>query len=250
VSPAFAGAGNLPQARALIALPLDGGNLSLGVFKDVGFSMVRRGDVNGLIWLDTALGEIASSGVTLPYWPASRGFILDMVPDAELADRLRGGGAENCAELQGGQNPWVKTWAATLQAPGNDDLIALLGLCFRTPALDGSAPLGAFDPFLAPIRIQDWALEAKLRRAILVGAGLDTQADGTPTEGLAVPYLVRAAVLTLFEAGQAHDLLLYWMTRGAGDDAPSRVRPVGAGKAAQPWGIWQKGGGDWNAAGE
>jgi hypothetical protein len=217
---AFAGAGNLTQARALIALPLDGGNLSHSVFKEVGFSMVRRGDVDGLIWLDTALGEIASSGVTLPYWPASRGFILDMVPDAELADRLRGGGAENCAELQGGQNPWVKTWAATLQAPGNDDLIALLGLCFRTPFfLEGSAPLGAFNPFLAPIRIQDSALEAKLRRAILVGAGLDTQAEGTRPEGLEVPYTARAAILTLFEAKQAHDLLLYWMTRGHDDDA-------------------------------
>jgi hypothetical protein len=217
---AFAGAGNLTQARALLALPLDGGNLSLGVFKEVGFSMVRRGDVDGLIWLDTALGEIASSGVTLPYWPASRGFILDMVPDAELADRLRGGGAENCAELQGGQNPWVKTWAATLQAPGNDDLIALLGLCFRTPFfLEGSAPLGAFDPFLAPIRIQDWALEAKLRRAILVGAGLDTQADGPPPEGLAVPYTARAAILTLFEAKQAQELLLFWMARGHDNDA-------------------------------
>jgi hypothetical protein len=110
-------------------------------------------------------------------------------------------------------------WAATLQAPGNDDLIALLGLCFRTPALEGSAPLGAFDPFLAPIRIQDPALEAKLRRAILVEAGLDTKAEGTPAEGLAVPYMVRAAILTLFEAGQAHDLLLYWMTRGDDDDA-------------------------------
>jgi hypothetical protein len=217
---AFAEAGNLTQARALLALPLDGGNLSHSVFKEVSFSMVRRGDVDGLIWLDTALGEIASSGVTLPYWPASRGFILDMVPDAELADRLRGGGAENCAELQGGQNPWVKTWAATLQAPGNDDLIALLGLCFRTPFfLEGSAPLGAFDPFLAPIRIQDWALEAKLRRAILVGAGLDTQADGPPPEGLAVPYTARAAILTLFEAGQAQDLLVHWMMRGSGDDA-------------------------------
>jgi hypothetical protein len=62
-------------------------------------------------------------------------------------------------------------------------------------------------------------LEAKLRRAILVGAGLDTQADGTPPEGLAVPYTARAAILTLFEAGQAQDLLLYWMTRGSGDDA-------------------------------
>jgi hypothetical protein len=216
---AFAGAGNLPQARALIALPLDGGNLSHTVFKEVSFSMVRRGDVDGLIWLDTALGEIADSGTTLPYWPVSRGFILDMVPDAELSDKLRGGGAENCAELQGGRNPWVKTWAATLQAPGNDDLIALLGLCFRVPHLEASAPLGAFDPFLSPITIQAPALEAKLRRAILVGAGLETQADGTPTEGLAVPYLVRAAILTLFEAGQAQDLLVHWMTRGAGDDA-------------------------------
>jgi hypothetical protein len=33
---AFAGAGNLTQARALLALPLDGGNLSHSVFKDVG----------------------------------------------------------------------------------------------------------------------------------------------------------------------------------------------------------------------
>jgi hypothetical protein len=181
--------------------------------------MVRRGDVDGLIWLDTALGEIASSGATLPYRPASRGFILDMVPDAELADRLLGGGAENCAELQGGQNPWVKTWAATLQAPGNDDLIALLGLCFRVPHLEASAPLGAFDPFLSPIRIQAPALEAKLRRAILVEAGLDTQADGTPSVGLAVPHLARAAILTLFEADRAHDLLLYWMARGYGNDA-------------------------------
>jgi hypothetical protein len=31
--------------------------------------------------------------------------------------------------------------------------------------------------------------------------------------------MVRAAILTLFEAGQAHDLLLYWMTRGDDDDA-------------------------------
>ncbi len=216
---AFAGAGKLPQARALIALPLDGGNLSHSVFKEVGFSMVRRGDVDGLIWLDTALGEIASSGATLRYWPAFRGLILDLVPDAELSDKLRGGGAENCADLQGGRNPWVKIWAATLQAPGNDDLIALLGLCFRVPHLEASAPLGAFDPFLAPIRIQAPAVESKLRRAILVGAGLDTQADGTPTEGLEVPYTARAAILTLFEAGQAQDLLLYWMTRGAGDDA-------------------------------
>jgi hypothetical protein len=217
---AFAGAGNLTQARALIALPLDDGNLSHSVFKEVGFSMVRRGGVDGLIWLDTALGEIASSGATLPYWPASRGFILDMVPDAELADKLLDGGAENCAELQGGQNPWVKTWAATLQVPGNDDLIALLGLCFRTPLfLEGSAPLGAFNPFLAPIRIRDPAVEAKLRRAILVGAGLDTQADGTPPEGLAVPYTARAAILTLFEADRAQDLLLYWMARGHDNDA-------------------------------
>ncbi|MCA3447002.1 MAG: hypothetical protein INF93_09835 [Rhodobacter sp.] len=217
---AFVRAGKLPQARALIAVPLDGGNLSHSVFKEVGFSMVRRGDVDGLIWLDTALGEIASSGATLPYWPVSRGFILDMVPDAELADRLLGGGAENCAELQGGQNPWVKTWAATLQVPGNDDLIALLGLCFRTPLfVEGSAPLGAFNPFLAPIRIQDPALEAKLRRAILVGAGLDTQAEGTRPEGLEVPYTARAAILTLFEARQAQDLLVHWMTRGSGDDA-------------------------------
>ncbi len=64
---AFAGAAKLPQARALIAIPLDGGNLSHSVFKEVGFSIVRRGDVDGLIWLDTALGEIASSGATLPY---------------------------------------------------------------------------------------------------------------------------------------------------------------------------------------
>ena len=212
---AFAGAGKLSQARALIAVPMDGGNLSHSVFKEVGFSMVRRGDVDGLIWLDTALGEIASSGATLPYWPASRGFIVDMVPDAELADRLLGGGAENCAELQGGQNPWVKTWAATLQVPGNDDLIALLGLCFRTPLfLEGSAPLGAFNPFLGPIRIQNPALATKLRRAILVGAGLDTEADGTPPEGLEVPYTARASILTLFEAKQAQDLLLYWMARG------------------------------------
>jgi hypothetical protein len=216
---AFAGAGNLTQARALIALPLDDGNLSHSVFKEVSFSMVRRGDVDGLIWLDTALGEIADSGATLPYWPVSRGFILDMVPDAELSDKLRGGGAENCAELQGGREPWVKTWAATLQAPGNDNLIALLGLCFRVPHLEASAPLGAFDPFLSPIRIQDPALEAKLRRAILVGAGLDTQADGTPPEGLAVPYTARAAILTLFEAKQAQELLLYWMTRGHDNDA-------------------------------
>jgi hypothetical protein len=74
---AYAEAGKLSQASGLLALPLDGGNLSHSVFKEVGFSMVRQGDVNGLIWLDTALGEIASSGVTLPYWPASRGFILE-----------------------------------------------------------------------------------------------------------------------------------------------------------------------------
>jgi hypothetical protein len=215
----FAGAGNLPQARALIALPMDDGNLSHSVFKDVGFSMVRRGDVDGLIWLDTALGEIERSGTKLRYSPVSRGLILDMVPDAELSKKLQDGGAENCADLQGGRNPWVIPWGATLQAPGNDDLIALLGLCFRVPHLEASAPLGAFDPFLSPMRIQDPALEAKLRRAILVGAGFDTQADGTPPEGLAVPYTARAAVLTLFEAKQAHDLLLYWMTRGAGDDA-------------------------------
>ena len=216
---AFAGAGNLTQARALIALPLDDGNLSHSVFKEVGFSMVRRGDVDGLIWLDTALGEIERSGTKLRYSPVSRGLILDMVPDAELSDKLRGGGAENCAELQGGREPWVKTWAATLQAPGNDDLIALLGLCFRVPHLEASAPLGAFDPFLSPIRIQAPAVEAKLRRAILVGAGLDTQAEGTPPEGLAVPYTARAAILTLFEAKQAQDLLLYWMARGHDDDA-------------------------------
>jgi hypothetical protein len=216
---AFAGAGNLTQARALIALPLDDGNLSHSVFKEVGFSMVRRGDVDGLIWLDTALGEIERSGTKLRYSPVSRGLILDMVPDAELSDKLRGGGAENCAELQGGREPWVKIWAATLQAPGNDDLIALLGLCFRVPHLEASAPLGAFDPFLSPIRIQAPAVEAKLRRAILVGAGLDTQADGTPPEGLAVPYTARAAILTLFEAKQAQELLLYWMARGHDDDA-------------------------------
>lgn len=216
---AFAGAGNLPQARALIALPLDDGNLSHSVFKEVGFSMVRRGDVDGLIWLDTALGEIERSGTKLRYSPVSRGLIIDMVPDAELSEKLRGGGAENCAELQGGREPWVKTWAATLQAPGNDDLIALLGLCFRVPHLEASAPLGAFDPFLAPIRIQAPAVEAKLRRAILVGAGLDTQADGTPPEGLAVPYTARAAILTLFEAKQAQELLLYWMARGHDNDA-------------------------------
>ncbi|MFN7597126.1 MAG: hypothetical protein ACK5PT_10340, partial [Cereibacter sp.] len=142
-----------------------------------------------------------------------------MVPAAELSDRLLGGGAEKCAELPAGRDPWIMPWAATLQAPGNDDLIALLGLCFRVPHLEASAPLGAFDPFLSPIRIQAPAVEAKLRRAILVGAGLDTQAEGTPTEGLAVPYLVRAAILTLFEAGQARDLLVHWMTRASGDDA-------------------------------
>ncbi|MCA3451751.1 MAG: hypothetical protein INF92_15595 [Rhodobacter sp.] len=216
---AFAGAGNLPEARALIALPMDDGNLSHSVFKEVTFSMVRRGDVDGLIWLDTALGEIERSGTKLRYSPVSRGIILDMVPDAELSDKLRGGGAENCAELQGGREPWIKTWAATLQAPGNDDLIALLGLCFRVPHLEASAPLGAFDPFLSPIRIQAPAVEAKLRRAILVGAGFDTQAEGTPTEGLAVPYTARAAILTLFEAKQAQDLLLYWMARGHDNDA-------------------------------
>ncbi|MFN7596224.1 MAG: hypothetical protein ACK5PT_05640, partial [Cereibacter sp.] len=219
---AFAGAGKLPQARALIAVPMDGGNLSHSVFKEVGFSMVRRGDVDGLIWLDTALGEIERSGTKLRYSPVSRGFILDMVPDAELSDKLRGGGAENCAELQGGREPWVKTWAATLQVPGNDDLIALLGLCFRIASPQvarNGGPVSAFDPFLAPIRIQDLALEAKLRRAILVGAGLDTQAVGTPPEGLEVPTTARAAILTLFEAKQAQELLLYWMTRGHDDDA-------------------------------
>jgi hypothetical protein len=81
--------------------------------------------------------------------------------------------------------------------------------------------LDAFDPFSAPISIRDPALEAKLRRAILVGAGLDTQADGTPPEGLEVPYTnrARAAILTLFEARQAQDLLVHWMTRGHDDDA-------------------------------
>ena len=219
---AFAGAGKLSQARALIAAPMDGGNLSHSVFKEVGFSMVRRGDVNGLIWLDTALGEIERSGTKLPYSPLSRRLILDMVPDAELADRLLRGRAENCAELQKGQNPWAKTWAATLQAPGNDDLIALLGLCFRIASPEVArihGPVSAFDPFLAPIRIHDPALEAKLRRAILAGAGLDTEAGGTPPEGLEVPYTARAAILTLFEAKQAQELLLYWMTRGHDDDA-------------------------------
>jgi len=47
-----------------------------------------------------------------------------------------------------------------------------------------------------------------------VGAGLDTEADGTPPEGLEVPYTARASILTLFEAKQAQDLLLYWMARG------------------------------------
>jgi hypothetical protein len=216
---AFAGAGNLTQARALIALPLDDGNLSIHVITQVRFSMIRRGDVDGLIWLDSTLREIERSGVVSSLGPLPRGFILGMVPAAELSDRLRDGGAENCDELQAGRDPWIMPWAATLQAPGNDDLVALLGLCFRTPALDGSAPLGAFDPFLAPIRIRDPAVEAKLRRAILVGAGLDTQADGTPPEGLAVPYTARAAILTLFEAKQAQDLLLYWMARGHDNDA-------------------------------
>jgi hypothetical protein len=216
---AFAGAGNLPQARALIALPLVGGNLSVDVITQVRFSMVRRGDVDGLIWLDSTLREIELSGVVSRLGPLPRGFILGLVPAAELSAKLLGAGAENCADLQGGRNPWVIPWGATLQAPGNDDLIALLGLCFRTPHLEGSAPLGAFDPFLAPIRIQAPAVEAKLRPAILVGAGLDTQADGTPPEGLEGPYTARAAILTLFEAGQAHDLLLYWMTRGHDDDA-------------------------------
>jgi hypothetical protein len=216
---AFAGEGNLTQARALIALPLDRGHLSLDVITQVRFSMVRRGDVDGMIWLDSTLREIERSGVVSRLGPLPPGFILGMVPAAELSYRLREGGAENCAELQGGRDPWISPWAATLQVPGNDDLIALLGLCFRTPALEGSARLGAFDPFLSPIRIQDPALEAKLRRAILVGAGLDTQAEGTRPEGLEVPYTARAAILTLFEAGQAQDLLLYWMKRGRGDDA-------------------------------
>jgi hypothetical protein len=216
---AFVGAGNLTQARALIALPLDGGNLSVDVITQVRFSMVRRGDVDGLIWLDSTLREIERSGVVSRLGPLPRGFILGLVPAAELTAKLLGAGTENCAELQAGRDPWIMPWAATLQAPGNDDLIALLGLCFRVPHLEASAPLGAFDPFLAPIRIQTPAVEAKLRRAILVEAGLDTLADGTPTEGLAVPYLVRAAILTLFEAGQAQDLLVHWMTRDAGDDA-------------------------------
>jgi hypothetical protein len=219
---AFAGAGNLTQARALIALPLDGGNLSHHVIMQVRFSMVRRGDVDGLIWLDSTLREIERSGVVSSLGPLPRGFILGMVPAAELSDRLRDGGAENCAELQGGRDPWISPWAATLQAPGNDDLIALLGLCFRVASpevAEVGGPLSAFDPFLAPIRIQTPAVEAKLLRAILAGAGLDTQAEGTPPEGLAVPYTARAAVLTLFEAGQARDLLLYWMARGANDDA-------------------------------
>ncbi|MCA3488409.1 MAG: hypothetical protein IOC84_14305 [Rhodobacter sp.] len=223
---AFAGAGKLPQARALITLPLDSGNLSLDVITEVRFAMIRRGDVDGLIWLDSMVREIERSGVMSRFGPLPgplpRGFILGMVPAAELSDKLLGGGAENCAELQAGRDPWIMPWAATLQAPGNDDLIALLGLCFRIASPQvarNGGPVSAFDPFLAPIRIHDPALEAKLRRAILAGAGLDTEADGMPPEDLEVPTTARAAILTLFEDGQAQELLLYWMTRGHDDDA-------------------------------
>jgi hypothetical protein len=174
---AFAGAGNLTQARALIALPLDGGNLSHSVFKEVGFSMVRRGDVNGLIWLDTALGEIASSGATLPYWPVSVSRHLESVSAAKLSDRLRNGGTENCAGIEPDRKIWIGVWGSLIIAPRDDDLTALLGLCYwiNFPGVAQDEWLvSVFDPFSAPISIHDPDLEAKLRRAILAGAGLNT----------------------------------------------------------------------------
>jgi hypothetical protein len=219
---AYAGTGNLPEVRALITAFVNDETLSPNVLGPLTFSMVQRGDVDGLIWLYTLLRGIERSGAKFPNGYFSYRSTLDSVPAAELSERLLGGGAENCAELQGGPGSWTGTYGAASWSPGNDDLIALLSLCFRVPFVkDAAVPLDAFDPFSAPISIRDPALEAKLRRAILAGAGLDTQADGTPPEGLEVPYRnrARAAILTLFEARQAQDLLVHWMTRGYGDDA-------------------------------
>ncbi|MCA3508857.1 MAG: hypothetical protein IOD01_16540 [Rhodobacter sp.] len=219
---AFAGAGNLTQARALIALPLDGGNLSRLIMYQVRSSMVRRGDVDGLIWLDTALAEIERSGAKLPYSPVSVSRHLESVSAAELSGRLRDGGTENCTGIEPDQKIWVSVWGSMINAPRDDDLTALLGLCFwiNFPGVaEDVGPKSIFDPFSAPIRIDDPALEAKLRRAILAGAGLNAQADGTPAERFAFSGASRAAILTLFEAGQAQDLLVHWMTRASGDDA-------------------------------
>jgi hypothetical protein len=184
--------------------------------------MIRRGDVDGLVWLDTALGEIERSGAKIPYLPASRAIILESVRSAELSDRLRNGGTENCAGIEPDRKIWIGVWGSMVAAPRDDDLTALLGLCYRINFPGVAADVGyfsVFDPFSAPISIHDPALEAKLRRAILAGAGLDTQADGTPPEGFGFSDASRAAFLTLFEAGQAQDLLVHWMTRGSGDDA-------------------------------
>jgi hypothetical protein len=107
-------------------------------------------------------------------------------------------------------------------APRDDDLTALLGLCYRINFPGVAADVGyfsVFDPFSAPISIHDPDLEAKLRRAILAGAGLNTQTDGTPPGGFGFSGASRAAILTLFEAGQAQELLVHWMMRGSGDDA-------------------------------
>jgi hypothetical protein len=218
---AFAGAGNLTQARALIALPLDGGNLSRRVMNQVRSSMIRRGDVDGLIWLDTALAEIERSGAKLPYSPVSVSRHLESVSAAELSDRLRDGGTENCTGIEPDQKIWIRVWGSMINAPRDDDLTALLGLCFwiNFPGVADHVGPGSFDPFSAPIRIHDPALEAKLRRAILAGAGLNAQADVTPAERFAFSGASRAAILTLFEAKQAQDLLLHWMTRGHDDDA-------------------------------
>ena len=219
---AYAGTGNLPEVRALITAFVNDGTLSPNVLGPLTFSMVQRGDVDGLIWLYTLLRGIECSGAKFPNGYFSYRSTLDSVPAAELSERLLGGGAENCAELQGGLGSWTGAYGAASSSPGNDDLIALLSLCFRVPFVkDAAVPLDAFNPFSAPISIRDPALEAKLRRAILAGAGLDTQADGTPPEGLEVPYRnrARAAILTLFGARQAQELLVHWMTRGYGDDA-------------------------------
>ncbi|MFN7595370.1 MAG: hypothetical protein ACK5PT_01150, partial [Cereibacter sp.] len=219
---AYAATGNLPEVRALITPFINGERPSPDVLIPLRVSMVQRGDVDGLLWLDTLLRGIERSGASFPKGFFSYRHILNSVPAAELSERLLGGGAENCAELQGGPGSWTGTYGAASRSPGNDDLIALLSLCFRCPLKkDAAVPLDAFDPLSAPIRIRDPALGAKLRRAIVTGAGLDTKADGTPPEGLEVPYRnrARAAILTLFEAGQAQDLLVHWMTRGYGDDA-------------------------------
>ena len=221
---AYAEAGKRSQASGLLALPLDGGNLSGNVMYQVRSSMIRRGDVDGLVWLNTALGEIERSGAKLPYSPFSVSRHFKSVSAAELSDRLRNGGTENCAGIEPDPKIWISVWGSMIGAPRDDDLTALLGLCFRInfPGVAQNEWLvSVFDPFSAPISIHDPDLEAKLRRAILAGAGLNTQADGTPPGGFRFSGASRAAILTLFEARQAQELLVHWMTRAYGDDAPA-----------------------------